>query len=84
MYNQRWDTAIVPLSKVLTLNYFTIYTLSEHLIRFVLDVLLSAAGAYPIKRFDMLCFQRCSSVYRSCNVWLFTFLSALTSLALFH
>ena len=62
------------------------YTLIEHFSRYLFTLFFrlksSAAVAYPLKRFDTLCVQRCSSAYHCCNVWLFAFLSASTSLAL--
>ena len=47
----------------------------------------SAAVPYPLKRFDALCVQRCSSAYHCCNIVVVicitvTFLSALNSAAL--
>ena len=47
----------------------TEYTLSEHFIRYLLELFLVCCG------FDALCVHRCSSAYHCCNVWLFALLS---------
>ena len=66
-----------------------IYTLSEHLIRYLLDLCFrlksSAAVAYPLKGLMHCVFRDAllhTTVVMCGNAWLSTFLSALSSLAL--